>query len=334
MTRRGQRVLVLAAAMTWVLVGSMLTTPAQAEPPLQFGAHQWVRSGMTKQSALERLETIAGRRMAAVRQFYQWDAVFPTSFETGLRTRGQTLVMSVKSKRLNGTLVPWAQIAAAQPGSARHSEMVSWARRVRDYQAPVYVTFNHEPEAPVSEGMGTSSEYIAAWRKWVSIFRQQGASNVKFMWIMTDESFWLPASHRRAAVRWYPGDSWVDGIAGDAYNWFTCRPGIRNAWRSLREIVDAQRQFGASHPAEELWLTEYATADDPADPTRKAQWYADARALFKTAAFSVFDGVMLFEPSYPFETCNWRPDTTSATAAAWRSWAQDPYYGGPGLTAR
>ena len=313
-----------------VAVLSAAATPSAAEEPIVFGAHQQVRSGETKQTALARLERTAGRQMTAVRQFYQWNQAFPTAFETGLRSSGRTLVMSVKAKRLDGSLVPWSSIATAAPGSTRYNEIVSWARRIRDFRAPVWVTFNHEPEAPVSRQMGTSTEYVAAWRNWVRIFRAQGATNVRFMWIMTDQSFWLPASDFRAAAHWYPGDDWVEGIAGDAYNWYRCRPGINNAWTSLRDIIEPQRRFWLNHRSEQLWLTEYATTDDPNNPGRKAQWYRDARALFKTPEFRVFDGVMLFEPNYPFAGCTWAPDTTAQASTAWREWARDPFYGGPG----
>lgn len=313
--------------------------PAAAESPIDWGAHPERRNGQSKQQALDRLESVAGRDLAVVRQFYLWDTAWPTTFENDLKAEGKTLVMSVKSKRLNGTLVRWSSIANAQAGSALYSDIVSWARRVKAYGAPVWVTFNHEPEASASRDMGTASEYIAAWRRWVSIFRKTGATNAKFMWIMTDQSFWLPATDRRQAAKWYPGDAWVEGIASDAYNWYDCRVGIKNPWKSLRTIIDPQRRFWLGHQSEELWLTEYATADDRTNPQRKAQWYRDAQALFKEPAFAVYDGVMLFEPSPGNPTCNWRPDVhidadgqrtpNPAAATRWRSWGLDPYYGGP-----
>ena len=328
--RRQTTIVRLFALLSMVLVIPLLTVRAEAESPLKFGVHQQVRAGETKQTALNRLEALAGRRMAAVRQFYEWDSAFPTAFENNLKGSGRTLVMSVKSRRTGGSVLQWSAIASAQPGSTLYTQMVSWARRIRTYGAPVYVTFNHEPEAPASRQMGNASQYVAAWRKWVTIFRQQGATNVKFMWIMTDQSFWLAPSDFRAASHWYPGDSWVDGIAGDAYNWYRCRPGINNAWKSLQQIIDPQRTFGLSHPNEELWLTEYGSTEDPADAARKAQWYRDARALFKTPTFSVFDGVIQFEPNWDFAACVWPPDSSAASATAWHDWAQDPFYGGPG----
>jgi hypothetical protein len=333
MLRRLACVALALAAPAALLVPA---SPAAAERPIRWGAHPELRRGQTPEEALARIESMAGRRLGPVRMFYRWDEPWPTGFEEDLKGTGRTLVMSVKAKRINGSVVSWSSIANAQPGTVRYDEIRRWALRVRNYRARVWVTFNHEPEALASLKMGTSREYVAAWRQWVRIFRQAGATNARFMWIMTDQSFWLPASDRRQAEKWYPGDDWVEGIASDAYNWYTCRAGIVNPWKSLRKIINPQRRFWLHHQSEQLWLTEYATADDPENPKRKARWYRDARKLFKTRRFSVYDGVMLFEPSVGYPTCNWRPDVhfdadgarsrNRSAAAAWRRWGADPHY--------
>ena len=242
MKRHLLRCLTVLAGLALVPVAG----PAAAEPPIDWGAHPELRNGQSKQQALQRVEGIAGRQLGPVRQFYLWDTPWPTAFENGLKGTGRTLVISVKAKRMNGSLVPWSSIADAQAGSTRYNEIRSWARRVRDYGEPIWVTLNHEPEAAASRDMGTAAEYIRAWRQWVRIFREVGATNARFMWIMTDQSFWLPATDRRQAAKWYPGDGWVEGIASDAYNWFNCRTGISNPWKSLRTIIEPQRRF---------WLT-------------------------------------------------------------------------------
>ncbi|MCX6467510.1 MAG: hypothetical protein NTW05_28595 [Pseudonocardiales bacterium] len=324
---RGRTRSVLLGLLVAVVVAPLAAVPAHAEEPLLWGAHPNPRAGESREVATQRIETAAGRRLGAVRLFYQWDSPWPTAYENGLRDGGRTLVVSVRSRRSNGTDIPWADVASARPGSALHTEMVGWAARVRDFGAPVYITFNHEPETQLNIGLGTATDYLAAWRAWVAVFREQGVTNVRFMWIMTDQSFWLPAADRRAAARWYPGDEWVDAIAGDAYNWFTCRPGIVNAWKPLRDIIDPQRRFWLEHRSEELWLAEYGTVEDPADPGRKARWFADAQALFRTPEFAVFDGVMLFEP-VPSSPCRWAADTSPTAAAAWRAWGADAFYGG------
>ena len=88
---------------------------------------------------------------------------------------------------------------------------------------PVWFTFNHEPEFAENTANGVASDYLAAWRRVVNEFRARGVGNVEFVWIMTDWSFHVPATDRRYAPKWYPGDDYVDHIAADAYNWSTCR---------------------------------------------------------------------------------------------------------------
>jgi hypothetical protein len=331
--RRTSRALLgLALAL---LAGTALTPPAHAAngQPLAWGAFPAPRSGETKEQAVRRLESLAGRKLDVVRAFYRWDEAWPTSYETWLKTTGHTMIMSVKARRSNGTPVKWADIAAAQPGSALYQDLVRWAQRVRDYGAPINVTFTHEPEASSNTDMGTATDFVAAWRKWVSVFRAQGATNAKYLWILTDYAFGLGSTDRRQAVKWYPGDAYVDGIGSDAYNWFTCRSGSAIGWLSLREILEPQRQFGLQHPGKELWVTEYGSVEDPATPGRKAQWYRDAQALFKTPEFAVYHGVSLYEfDSSVWTTCPFQPDSSPSAASAWTAWGQDPYYGGPGST--
>src|SRR5215213_4067750 len=110
-TPRLHRVLLTCIVVAGAALAPMATSPAAAEAPLLWGAGPARRSGETKQNAEDRLQTLAGRELAVIRGFYRWDEAWPTSYETGLRTDGQTLIMSVRSRLLNGTAVPWAQIA-------------------------------------------------------------------------------------------------------------------------------------------------------------------------------------------------------------------------------
>lgn len=322
-----------AVLVTALLVGGLRAPVADAADgqPLAFGAYPAPRPGESRQQAVERLERLAGRKLDVVRAFYRWDDAWPGTYETWLRGTGHTLIMSVKAMRANGTALRWADIANAPAGSALHNDMVRWAQRVRDFGVPVHVTFHHEPEAASNTGNGTATDFINAWRRWVSVFRAQGAGNARFMWIMTDYSFSLPATERRYAPKWYPGDAWVDGIASDAYNWFRCRAGVDTPWMSLQQIIEPQRQFARQHPGKQIWITEYGSAEDPADPARKARWYRDAQALFATPAFAGFAGVALYEADASnWTSCPWQPTSSTQAAAAWTQWAQDPHYGGPG----
>ena len=125
--------------------------------------------------------------------------------------------------------------------------------------------------------------------------------------------------------KWYPGDDVVDDIAVDAYNWFTCRASVKNPWNSLSAIIEGQRQFGLLHPDKPLWLAEFASVEDPAQPGRRAQWFADAQALFQQPGYEQYQGVVYFDLN---KQCNWRVETPAGALAAFSAMGADPFYSG------
>jgi hypothetical protein len=176
---------------------------------------------------------------------------------------GYTLLLSVKSERVNHSFVQWRDIANAQPGSTLYNDIVRWATRVKGLGAHVYFTFNHEPETALNTS-GTGADFIAAWRKVVTVFREQGVTNADYLWIMTAFSF--KAKDRRRAVDWYPGEAYLDYIGADAYNWYTCRPGTKNPWNSLESLLNPMRQFGQGKAIKGIVVSEWASTEDPAQP--------------------------------------------------------------------
>jgi len=233
--RRSAIGIVLAALISLWLVG----TTAGAEHLVGFGAHVKNRGSETRQEAIQSLENAIGRPLAVVRVFYRWDSALDEQPVRWLVDTGRTVFMSVKARRLDGTSVSWREIADAQPGSPLYQDMVRWADAVKTLGPLVYFTFNHEPELKISAGSGTNVEFIDAWRKVVTVFREQGVSNARHTWVLSSGSF--AATDARAADLWYPGDEWVDVIGVDAYNWYTCRKNTSTPWRSLSTIIEPFR---------------------------------------------------------------------------------------------
>ncbi|MFC7761053.1 glycosyl hydrolase [Catellatospora bangladeshensis] len=251
---------------------------------------------MSEQQAVQNLEASLGQSLRGSRIFVLWDQQFPDSYHNWLRSTNHTLLLSVKARRLNGQRIPWSSIANAAPGQAIYDDIVSWSTRIKNWGAPIYFIFNHEPEASTNLQNGDATDFKNAWRRIVTVFREQGVTNAKYLLTMTDYSFFVNPTDRRRAEKWYPGDDVVDGIGADSYNWYTCR-GSNEGWKSLQSIIDPLRQFGTQHPDEELWLPEFATIEDPAQPSRKAAWLAAAQSLFKQPGWEQFRGRSTSTPS-------------------------------------
>jgi hypothetical protein len=191
----------------------------------------------------------------------------------------------------------------------------------------VYFTFNHEPELKASEGSGTNVDFIDAWRKVVTIFREQGVTNARHAWVLSSGSF--AATDSRAADLWYPGDEWVDVIGVDAYNWFNCRKNTSIPWRSLSAIIEPFRAFGAAHPTEGLAISEWGSVEDPQDPTRKGAWFEEARVDLAGAQWEQLEVVTYFHSAdQENKDCQFWVDSSQASLDGFTAMGADPRYQG------
>ena len=75
------------------------------------------------------------------------------------------------------------------------------------------IRFGHEMNGDWYGWSGQPAAYVAAWRHVVSVFRGEGAANVKWVWSPNVDNGDYPFA------RYFPGDSWVDYVALDGYNW-------------------------------------------------------------------------------------------------------------------
>lgn len=199
----------------------------------------------------------------------------------------------------------WASVADAPAGSDVYNNIVRWANTLKARSTPVMVAFNHEPEESGDAYKGTSDEFIRAWRKVVTIFRAQGATNVQFTWTMTAYSFRVSSGDRRYAAKWYPGDAYVDYVGADAYNWASCGPGQGN-WRSLSYLATAALNFAKAH-SKKLVLPEWASQAD----ARRASWLRDAHNWLKANQANM-RAAFYYNPAIaPRSDCHWKLNTAA-----------------------
>jgi hypothetical protein len=308
-----------------LLISSATSAGAQAGGPILWGATVHNIAKQTPLAAVQAFQGEVGRTLGATRDFLWWDSAFPTAYELGLQAQGTTIVLSVATRLTNGTPIPWATIAAAQPGSSLYEQMQSWADRIRDFGSPIWVTLQHEPEAAINDSLGAPTDYIAAWQNWVSVFTAEGATNVRFMFITTAFGYTVKPTSRQYAPAYYPGDNVVQGIGVDAYNWYDCPNHAALPWNSLQYLIRGQLAFASAHPTEQLWVTEFASVENPADPTARAQWISDAQTLFETPPYSAYAGVMYYDLN---KSCDWQLETSPEALTAFATMGADPYYSG------
>ena len=210
----------------------------------------------------------------------------------------------------------YAAIASAQPGSSVYNNIVRWADTIKSRGTLTYFGFTHEPESKFQAKFGSTSQYIAAFRHVVTIFRAQHLSNVRYVWQMTAYGFVRKDSH--AAANYYPGNSYVDIVASDAYNWFGCGSG--GPWRDLAGIAQPTLDFAKAHNKLAM-LAEFASEIGP----QRATWLKNAQAYFIQNRFNLvaafyFDRTPTQGPGCDFQL------HSSADQNAFRAIANDTAY--------
>ena len=323
------------AAAVWLA----LVPPAGAGSLMKFGAAVKPRSGQSKIGAVKSLETKIGRKLRVVRVYDLWNSAFPDDYTAWLTTPstydqskpatqgGRTLILSIKAKKLDGTVIPWSAIATAGPRSELYADMESWAERIKAFGQPIYLTLNHEPEAAANKPNGSAADYVAAWQSFRSVFAAHGVTNVTWTWIATAYGFTTgraPAYYPTA-----PGDTAVDVIAADGYNWSDCRPDARLAWKSASSVFGNFRAWvAANHPAKPVIITEFGSVEDPDDPDRKAGWITDAGEWFK--AWDQVVGALYWSSTatWKYPNCVFFADTSTASTNAFAAMGADPAYAG------
>jgi hypothetical protein len=211
--------------------------------------------------------------------------------------------------------VHWAALAAAGPGSAVYNDLVRWAETLKTRPGPIYLTIGHEPESKAYRAYGTSAQYVLAFRHVVNIFRSLGVTNVQWTWQMTNYAFEVSSSDSRYAPKWYPGDSYVDVVGFDAYNWSDCRGG---PWEELSQAAGPPLQFARAHGKPAV-IGEFASGPGP----KRAQWLKNVEA-FLIANSNTIRAAYYFDIANT-SACNWRL-SSAADLGALRAISQDPHF--------
>ena len=144
----------------------------------------------------------------------------------------------------------------------------SYALAVKSFPHPVLVSFGHEMNGdwyPWGAGHAQPSEFVAAWRHVVQVFRDEGATNA--IWVWTVNSTNVAAGSLR---RWWPGGAWVNWVGVDGYYY---RPA--DTFGSVFGQTIAQIRTFSSAP---VLIAETAVGGNPARASQIGGLFAGAGA--------------------------------------------------------
>jgi hypothetical protein len=206
------------------------------------------------------------------------------------------------------TTVSWSQVASG----GQDANIKRWASALKGKN--VMVSFSHEPMAKQNSHWGTASSFIAAWKHVVNVFNAQGSTSVKWVWNVTSDSFRISSSDSQYGAKWYPGDSYVDYVAGEAYNRVGCGQTDKSFAEKIKDIFTFANQHGKKFVAAEFASNAYSG---------RASWLNAAHS-FMDAHKSQFAGAFYYNPTSA--QCHWHL-STSAEYSAFHSLVTDSGFG-------
>jgi hypothetical protein len=210
-----------------------------------------------------------GRTPNLLGYYSGWAEPFNTSFAEMIRKHGVTPFVQIDPTD--------ASIGAVADGTY-DDYLSSYAQSVRNFRSAVVIGFGHEMNAPwYSWGYGhvSPATFVAAWRHIVTLFRQQGADNVTWLWtIQADGSTTGPVGS------WWPGTDYVTWIGIDGYYY---RPSDTFASVFGKTITQVRTFTG-----QPVLLSETAVGPD-AGQFAKIQNLFKGMAAYKTLGLVWFD---------------------------------------------
>ena len=171
---------------------------------------------------------------------------FPTAYADAAAQRSAPLLIAWEPWDWNGDSLDQPEFRSSDLAAGSYdSYMIEWLKEAerQSAKAPILVRFAPEmndavrPWSVGANGGNTAADYIAMWRH-VYELKEQHAPSVDLMWNpLVDGSD--PAGNPVAISAAFPGESYVDMVALDGFNWGDVQNPAQCGWQSYEDIFKA-----------------------------------------------------------------------------------------------
>lgn len=228
-----------------------------------------------KPAEFQQFATQVGRTPSIVMWYQPWSQpLFYYSQMQMVAEDGATPLITWDPELQGGVGIPLSQIVDGDYDSYIEAQ----AQAAKTWGITIYVRFGHEMNLPGSPfrtdyNGNTPQLFVEAWRHVVSIFRSEGATNVKWVWSPNAN-----CAGKCPFQAYYPGNRWVDWVALDGYNyasvdgipWMSFDQTFQSSYDQLTALTDkpimiaetASTSVGGDKAA---WITQALTKTLPDD---------------------------------------------------------------------
>jgi PKD repeat protein len=220
-------------------------------------------------------ESKVGRNFDISYHFHRVGDTLPTADERTESASGHLLHINIES-------VPYSYATIAS--GAQDTALTRQANGVKSLDAPVYVSFEHEPDVKTKASRGTPAQFKAAWRHVHDLFVAKGATNAVWVWITTGYSPNFPTY-----AGFYPGNDVVDWISWEAYSTTACSTSrnvltgtfANDAGPMYNWLHDGHGAAAGIDVSKPEMISEYGAVYDSGKPGAQGAWYQGISQLLK-----------------------------------------------------
>lgn len=213
----------------------------------------------------------------------------------------------------------YKKIASGECDTFLHSAGNNMAR----LEKPIFFRFAWEMnvntiEWSVQKFEDTPQDYVQAWQRMHTIFREEGAN--KLVWVFS------PNIIIRDSIPYnelYPGDNYVDWVGLDGYNWGDTKSW--STWQNFNQVFRKSYEAITSiAPGKPLMLAEVNSVNTGGD---KALWYKDMLEVQIPNKYPKVKAVVFFDENKESqEGVNWTIDITPEALNAFKNGIHNPLY--------
>jgi len=285
-------------------------------------------------AAIREFGQLTGRQPSLVKTFHSLDCDFTAAGWCGqvLRQAATTGATNYVALDLKWTGAPATGLLDAINAGQADARITAVARGIGSVGSVVLLEPGWEMngdwafawQGVANGGAGGPAKYAAAWRRIVTLFRQAGAGNVRWVFnpnvgnAMTHTA--SGAGHWNWYANYYPGDAFVDYVGAHGFN----GPTVWNtAWQDFGTMTDgaaADRMLSdlaARYPAKPIIIGEFASQEGAAGA--KAQWITDAYVKMRANPRVV--GAVWFNAN---KEADWRVESSPASLQAFQAAMAQP----------
>jgi len=274
-------------------IASAVTVPANGA---YFGAYVQSRGSQTPTQAVNSFQKLVGRKIKIVNKYHPFSD-HSYRFEADMIASGHIPMISWRATddAFDGHRAQ--KIAAGQYDALIRNT----ADAMKQLGGRVLLRFAWEMDQPPGQRqyIGSSSEFISAWRRVYNIFQDRGARNVEFLWAPRAASF-----SKGVGQSFYPGDNYVDWVGGSAVP--------LDNWNSFNSIFHGFYTWGTrqSKPIF-MWV---GIREKPDKASWKAGWIDDMSSTIRTSMPAV-KAFVYYHALSPLGYTFWVDTSTSALRA-------------------